>query len=227
MMAITAGMDMADIGWEIKCREEDLKQRALENERRAIDDARRSVDEKAEQLKALGQQSALIAGFAMVVMVEASIPEDLNEVLLVLYGASASMVVALMLISMLNATFILVAILRYDCVNREVPFAHFWHTRCETDFRLALILFSYGIPLFMFVLALLGWVIFWDHTNASVYASSVVSVIAVGAMTVFYTHIQRKWGDFLINPEVMLYNPDAGMAASKHKRKQPDSARSK
>lgn len=92
MMAITAGMDMADIGWEMKCREEDLKQRALENERRSIDDARRSVDEKAEQLKALGQQSALIAGFAMVVMVEASIPEDLNEILLVLYGASASMV---------------------------------------------------------------------------------------------------------------------------------------
>ena len=48
-----------DLTWELRCREEDMKQRALENERRAIDDARRSVDEKAQQLKALANLSAL------------------------------------------------------------------------------------------------------------------------------------------------------------------------
>ena len=42
----SAGMDMADMAWEVKCQEEDMKQRALENERHAIEDARRSVDEK-------------------------------------------------------------------------------------------------------------------------------------------------------------------------------------
>jgi len=43
MNTISAGIDMADMTWEIKCREEDMKQRVLENERRAIDDARRCV----------------------------------------------------------------------------------------------------------------------------------------------------------------------------------------
>jgi len=133
-------VDLLDIGWEIKCREEDLKQRALENERRAIDDARRSVDEKAEQLKALGQQSALIAGFAMVSMVEASIPEDLHPLLIVLYGATASITVGIMLLSMLSSTFILVAILRYDCVNRDISFHDFWRLRCAGDFRVVSLL---------------------------------------------------------------------------------------
>mmetsp|Transcript_10698 Transcript_10698/g.43281 ORF Transcript_10698/g.43281 Transcript_10698/m.43281 type:complete len:91 (-) Transcript_10698:874-1146(-) len=43
----------ADIAWEVKCRQEDMMQRAVDNERREIDDARRAVDEKAEQLKAI------------------------------------------------------------------------------------------------------------------------------------------------------------------------------
>ena len=193
MMALTAGMDMADISWQIKCREEDLEQRKLDNERRAIDDARRSVDEKAEQLKALGSQSALIAGFSFVGIVEASIPASLPSVILVFYGATASITVAIMLTSMLNATFILVAILRYDCVSRDVPFHEFWRLRCDKDFRMALSLFSYGVPMFMLLLALLGWVIFWDHKEARIYASSIVSLISLIAMTFFFTHIQRKW----------------------------------
>ena len=65
----SAGLEVADMAWEVKCREEDMKQRSLSNERRLIDDARRSVDVHAEQLKAVSHLSALIAGFAMVVMV--------------------------------------------------------------------------------------------------------------------------------------------------------------
>lgn len=39
-------VDLLDIGWEIKWREEDLQQRTLEEERHAIDDPRRSVDKQ-------------------------------------------------------------------------------------------------------------------------------------------------------------------------------------
>ena len=63
----------ADIAWQVKCRQEDMQQRAIDNERRSIDDARRSVDEKAEMLRAVSHLSALIAGFAMVVMVETQV----------------------------------------------------------------------------------------------------------------------------------------------------------
>ena len=89
MSAMSSGLDMADMAWEMQCRQEDMRQRAIDNERRAIDDARRAVDEKAEQLKAISHQSALIAGFAMVVMVEASLTPDLHPVLLVLFGATS------------------------------------------------------------------------------------------------------------------------------------------
>lgn len=105
---------MADMAWEVKCREEDMKQRALENRRHAIDDARRAVDEKASQLKVLANQSALIAGFSMVAFVEISISSEVNGVLLTLFGATVASVIALMLVSTLNATYMLVAILRYD-----------------------------------------------------------------------------------------------------------------
>ena len=122
MSAMSSGLDMADMAWEMQCRQEDMRQRAIDNERRAIDDARRAVDEKAEQLKAISHQSALIAGFAMVVMVEASLTPDLHPVLLVLFGATSAATVGLMLMAMLNCTLMLVAILKYDCVNRYVPF---------------------------------------------------------------------------------------------------------
>ena len=78
------------MAWEQKCREEDMKQRALENERHAIDDARRSVDEKAEQLKVVANQSALFAGFSMVVLVESSIPPDIDGVLLTIFGGTVT-----------------------------------------------------------------------------------------------------------------------------------------
>ena len=91
-----------------------------------VDASRRSVDEKAEQLKVLANQSALFAGFSMVVLVESNIPSDINGILLTVFGACTASVIALMLISSLNATYILVAILRYDCVNRDVPFDDFW-----------------------------------------------------------------------------------------------------
>lgn len=49
--SLSTGIGMADMAWSVKCREEDMRQRELENERRRIEDARRTVNEKAEQLK--------------------------------------------------------------------------------------------------------------------------------------------------------------------------------
>ena len=79
-----------------------MLQRALENERRAIDDARRSVDEKAQQLKGLSHLSALLGGFAMVVLVEIQIADNINPVLLAVFGMTTAMVVGCMLIAMLS-----------------------------------------------------------------------------------------------------------------------------
>ncbi|KAL7519536.1 hypothetical protein ACHAWX_004614 [Stephanocyclus meneghinianus] len=205
MISLAAGIEMADMAWEVKCREEDMKQRALENERHAIDDARRAVDEKAQQLQVLANQSALIAGFSMVAFVEINIPQYTSGILLTLFGAAAASVIALMLISTLNATYILVAILRYDCVTREAPFDEFWKKRCEPDWKMALRTFSYGIPLFMMVVSLVAWIVLWDH-GCLYYAASIVTAISVALAVFWFANTQRKWGDFLMMSHATITN---------------------
>mmetsp|Transcript_10964 Transcript_10964/g.15979 ORF Transcript_10964/g.15979 Transcript_10964/m.15979 type:complete len:213 (-) Transcript_10964:224-862(-) len=203
--------DATNIAWETKCREEDMKQRALENERRAIDDARRAVDEKAQQLKSLSHQSALIAGFCMILIVEISIPDDLHPALLLSFGCTTAMVVSLMLTSMLNATFMLVAILRYDAVRRDVSFERFWKNHCEDDWKLALRAFVFGIPLFCLVLAQIGWVKLWNFSDGSswIWASSCISVIAVSTVVLYLAHTERKWREWLLISDIKLHKPSA------------------
>lgn len=203
MIGLAAGMEMADMAWEVKCREEDMKQRALENERHAIDDARRSVDEKAEQLKVLANQSALFAGFSMVVLVESNIPDNIHGALLTVFGAVTAATIALMLVSTLNSTYMLVAILRYDCVRRDVPFDEFWRKRCEPDWKLALQAFSYGVPLFMVVVALVAWVTFWN-SDSLYYSAAVVTAIAAMVTLFWFGGTQRKWTSFLLMPEARM-----------------------
>mmetsp|Transcript_9550 Transcript_9550/g.14058 ORF Transcript_9550/g.14058 Transcript_9550/m.14058 type:complete len:207 (-) Transcript_9550:54-674(-) len=197
--------------WETKCRQEDMQQRALENERRAIDDARRAVDEKAQQLKSLSHQSALIAGFSMILIVEIEIPKNLHPAILILFGCTSALVVCLMLVSMLNATFMLVAILRYDTVEREMTFDKFWRTRCENDWKFALRAFVYGIPLFCLVLAQIGWVKLWNYDEQGwIYASSCITAIALSTIMFFLTHTDRKWRDWLLATDNKLRtNPEA------------------
>ena len=67
--------------------------------------ARRAVDEKAQQLKVLANQSALVAGFSMVVLVESNIPPDINGALLTLFGGVTACVIALMLVSTLEGRY--------------------------------------------------------------------------------------------------------------------------
>ena len=214
----------ADIAWQVKCRQEDMQQRAIDNERRSIDDARRSVDEKAEMLRAVSHLSALIAGFAMVVMVEIALPDQINFVLLVLYGATSASVVGLMLLAMLNCTMMLIAILKYDCVNRPIPYEQFWQTRCEGDWRFAYQCFSLGVPMFMVVLAQIGWIVFAkysknaQHTDYRSYVpAAIVTLVAVACLFLWYVHVKAKWGGFNVDGAAKLVDPlgnarpDAGL----------------
>lgn len=207
---------LLDRTWEQNNRREDIIQRQLENERRRIDDARRSVDVKAQQLKSLSHQSALIAGFSMVVLVESNYTCT-NKIVVILFGISASLVVGLMLTSMLNSTFLLVAISRYNTVDREIPFEDFWRTRCEEDWILALHCFMYGVPVFIIVLALVGWVNFADVLKFgwSYYAvSGAISFIAVVILVKYLMHTCFKWGDFLKDSDPVLLDPGVAKANS-------------
>mmetsp|Transcript_19155 Transcript_19155/g.60238 ORF Transcript_19155/g.60238 Transcript_19155/m.60238 type:complete len:232 (-) Transcript_19155:305-1000(-) len=209
-------VETADMAWEIKCRQEDMRQRAVDNERRSIDDARRNVDEKAEQLKAVSHLSALIAGFAMIVMVEVELPDSISLVLLIVYSATCASVVGLMLLAMLNCTIMLIAVMKYDCVNRPIPFRQFWQTRCEADWRFAYRCFSLGVPMFMIVLAQIGWVVFdkyqskklLNRVNYRDLSASVVTCVAILCLMLWSLHTKAKWDGFVHDSTLKLVDPD-------------------
>lgn len=196
------------MAWEMKCREEDMKQRALENERRAIDDTRRYVDEKVRQLGTVANQSALLAGFSLMVLVNVNnnAPPDLNVVLIIFFGITTAAVISLMVFATLNATYIICAIQRYDTVRREIEFLDFWRKRCEADWRLTLNCFSFGVPLFMLNMGLMGFVIFWTHGVARYSGSVCISVIAVFTVLFHILHTNRKWGEWLLISDAKLQN---------------------
>ena len=94
--------------------------------------------------KAIGGISALIAGFAVVVLTNVNFPSNIDATLLCLVAFVTAAVVWLwlnfvcnymtvliqvgaMLISMLSSTFLLVAVYRYDCYKRQPhTFAVWW-----------------------------------------------------------------------------------------------------
>lgn len=187
-------INTADMAWEMRCRDEDMRQRSIDNFRREIDDTRRSVDETAARLKAIAHPSALIAGFAMIVMVEIQLPKELNVFQITIFGLTSASVIVLMLISMLNTTMMLVGVMHYDCVQRNPPFKQFWNARCQDDYMVAYKAFTAGVPLFMILLAQMGWIIFqqYDAQSRNI-AASVVTAAATVPAGWWFKHVNPKW----------------------------------
>lgn len=125
------------------------------------------------------------------------------------FGVATSIVISLMLVAMLNACLMLVAINKYDCIRREIPFNVFWRKRCETDFVYALRAFLLGVPVFICVLGLVGWVVFWDR-DWGVACSSSVTAIAVATVGLWFGHTERKWVGWIVaTGGASMFNPDA------------------
>jgi calcium release-activated calcium channel protein 1 len=123
-------------------RKADMNQRTLENARvvwnRYVEKNRRDVEEKSEQLRAQSNLAALIAGFAVVSLVELNftndyeqLPKHVSEWLIALYASTTALVVGLMLNSMVLCTFLLSSILKrgksYVSEDEEAEFL----TRCR------------------------------------------------------------------------------------------------
>jgi len=105
--------------------------------------------------------------------------------------------------AMINATFIHVAVLRYDTV-KEKDVHKFW-IRCEEDWLRALRCFTIGVTLFMIVLALVGWVAFKHKVQdldtskgiSYIIVSSLITVVAVTVLMTVTMRTFRKWSDWL------------------------------
>lgn len=211
----------------LQWRWEDMQQRHLENARwiwsKFVEKNRRDVEEKAEQLKAISSLSALIAGFAVVALVELEFePEDNPEVLIALYAVSTSITVALMTNAMVTCTVMLAAILKngklYVSSEEEtefmirckkfaanhrrgdgppVPkrtFQLFWASRCEADWKTAFRFFSMGVPSFMINVVFASWLKF---EYSLVTCATVTGVMGVSLLVWLFHHY--AWAPYLVN----------------------------
>jgi hypothetical protein len=93
-------------------RRQDVLWRQADLVQRDLDNRRREIDEKNEQLRSLSSVAAIIAGFALTVLVQISYPSNVPEWLLSLLSLSTASTVCLMTYSALVCTLMLVATLK-------------------------------------------------------------------------------------------------------------------
>lgn len=155
----------------------------------------RLVEEKTQQLKAISNLSALIAGFAMVSLVELDIPADISPVLLILFGVATALVVCTMVLTMLTSSMLLVYILNYRRVTDQ-PFKNVWAQKCESDWRLSFGLFKMGVPCFLISLSCIAWIKFTsNHSWADLTVSICVTVVCVVSLGFWIVYVKTKYAD--------------------------------
>eukprot|EP00656_Telonema_subtile_P035374 TRINITY_DN39356_c0_g1_i1.p1 TRINITY_DN39356_c0_g1~~TRINITY_DN39356_c0_g1_i1.p1 ORF type:complete len:341 (+),score=78.47 TRINITY_DN39356_c0_g1_i1:162-1184(+) len=204
------GVQLDEAGLELARRMERLEQRNLQFSEESLKFSDQSVlaahadlsrnrewklvEEKTQQLKAISNLSALIAGFAMVSLVELVIPDDVNTVLLILYGTFTAAGVCSMLTTMLTTSMMLVYILNYRQVT-DLSFKTVWANKCESDWRRSFNCFKFGVPCFIVSLGCISWIKFQtNNETANIVVCSAVTVIAVFSLAVWIVYVKIKYG---------------------------------
>eukprot|EP00658_Telonema_sp_P-2_P034334 TRINITY_DN25070_c0_g1_i2.p1 TRINITY_DN25070_c0_g1~~TRINITY_DN25070_c0_g1_i2.p1 ORF type:complete len:333 (-),score=81.54 TRINITY_DN25070_c0_g1_i2:275-1273(-) len=151
------------------------------------------VEEKTQQLKAISNLSALIAGFAMVSLVELTVPDDINSGVLMLFGLATALVVCTMLLTMLTTSMMLVYILNYRQVTDQC-FKTVWGNKCERDWRWSFNCFKFGVPCFMVSLGCISWIKFQTENEwADIAVSTMVTVVVVISLIIWIVYVKTKY----------------------------------
>ena len=177
----------------MKWREEDMKQRRIDNLHLMLGQKDRLVDLRSRNLKGISNLSALLAGFTIVMFVELQVPTDCPDALVVAYGACSAVVCCALCLTMVQTTLVLASVSNRSTIfQTKQAFHKFWVNRCEEKWKRTFRLFSYTIPLFLIDIALVGWVKFY-HTPIAAGAILAVVVIAI----VVWLFDQCFWGAYL------------------------------
>jgi len=200
----------------IEWRKMDILWRQADLIQRDLDNRRREIDEKNEQLRQLANVAAIIAGFALTVLVQISYPDDVPEFLLTLLALATAVTVCCMVYSALVCTLMLVATLKKfegkdgggfqlfsessEQSTTSQPrtfdksiFELFWETQCASDWSRAVHAFSYGLSTFLIDLLLVGWVRFYPLISPGI----LVSVICIFTLLFIIVTVNRKWLNYL------------------------------
>ncbi|KAK2703897.1 calcium release-activated calcium channel protein 1-like isoform X2 [Artemia franciscana] len=148
------------------------------------------------QLKAVSNISALLAGFAMVAMVEINLQDNLPDALYIAFASCTTVLVVMHTLALMISTCILphvdtiAGLKRADLVD-ESP-----HEMLRSYIQLAWVLSTVtGIVLFMVEVVLLCWVQFYSYSINAAYASTGIvlpSLLIFGYMALkFYKNLNK------------------------------------
>lgn len=215
----------------------DVEQRHLENARvlwaRVVERNRRDVEEKSEQLRALANMAALIAGFTLAAFLQFDWSGfvDTTGALLPLFALTMALTVGFDMIAVIICTLMLVSIIktgqRYMSDEEEAEFmararefaasyrpglrppaplrsfAAHWNTRCETSWRRAFALFGLSIPACFGNLTVAAWIKFDDSLPSAI----IVTVIMLAAVAAVAWH-HRKWTAHILTKEQLALSAE-------------------
>lgn len=178
---------------EHKWREEDIHYRSLLNKQFMITQKDRLVDLRSLGLSTISNHSALMGGFTIVMFVELSVPPDVPEILIAFYGAVSALVCCMFSLTMIQTMLVLTAVTQRSQMMEDIKqFNTFWVNRCDEKWRQTFRWFSYGVPLFLLDIALVGWVKFYNNPTTAI----TITVIVVLAI-VIWSLDQCFWGTYL------------------------------
>lgn len=200
---------------------QDSKQRVLDHAillwDRYVEDNRRAVDGCAEQLRAMGSLSALVAGFVMVAFVQFSFdPGGVPLPVLLGFGITNALTVALNVCCMSMCTLILASIFKTytslisseeqavfiaQCCNfalcykpGDVPpkpvrnFQFHWEVYCRPEWHRALAMFTIGVATFMGNIIFAAFIKFRGYQVPAILISG-----AVGLSLLYYMLFVSQW----------------------------------
>ncbi|KAK9840439.1 hypothetical protein WJX74_009950 [Apatococcus lobatus] len=213
---------------ERQWRAEDLEQRVLDNARaiwnRFTERTRYEVNERAEQLRSIGNLSALVAGFAMTSFLQFTFSNSETVKAVILgFGISTALVVALSLNSMSMCGLIQASVFKvshsFICEQEEEAFmieawdfaqsftpgkqppqprrsfSKFWAMRCEAEWRRAFYMFSTAVPLVLANLAFASWIKF--HSLQGV---AIIMSVMLGVGIMLFGVMQGHWFSYIAGP---------------------------
>ncbi|PRW59460.1 Calcium release-activated calcium channel isoform A [Chlorella sorokiniana] len=215
---------------QLAWRQEDLVQRELDNARvmwaRHVEKNRRDVEERAEQLKAISNLSALIAGFALVSFLQFDFSANASsEGVQLAFGLTIALTVllegnAMVLCSLIHAS-ILKSGRQYVSSQEEAEFmararqfaasfrlgdrppaprrnfqAH-WQYACEGQWRLAFFMFMAGMPVFFVNMALASWIKFSPGEGFAQETAATMTAVMALSLAIFLV-AQNQWTWHLI-----------------------------